>query len=106
MGFSGLGCMSDVAEAGAEGRTPQLHHVRRSDCNPPAPPAAPRRVDTVTPMRTTSFALAGALLLSLALHAEKKAVSPPEFAPAPGAAAPMFSPGVLVDGTLYVSGQI
>jgi 2-iminobutanoate/2-iminopropanoate deaminase len=40
------------------------------------------------------------------LAAAKKAIVPPEFAPAPGAAAPNYSPGVLVDGTLYVAGQI
>ncbi len=45
-------------------------------------------------------------LLSLPLSAAKKVIIPPEFAPAPGAAAPMFSPGVLVDGTLYISGQV
>lgn len=31
---------------------------------------------------------------------------PPEFAPAAGATAPPYSPGILVDGTLYVAGQI
>ena len=50
--------------------------------------------------------LPAVLLLALPLHAEKKAIAPPEFAPAAGAPAPMFSPGILVDGTLYVSGQI
>ncbi len=47
-----------------------------------------------------------ALLSMTALHAEKKIISPKEFAGAPGAAAPNFSPGILVDGTLYVAGQI
>jgi len=42
------------------------------------------------------------VLLALPLAAEKKVVVPPEFA---GANA-NFSPGILVDGTLYVSGQI
>src|SRR5579859_6054172 len=47
------------------------------------------------------------LLICLpAVAANKKVISPPEFAPAPGAAAPMFSPGILVGDTLYVSGQI
>jgi 2-iminobutanoate/2-iminopropanoate deaminase len=50
--------------------------------------------------------LLGALLLTVPVRAEKKVITPPEFAPAPGAAAPMFSPGILVDGTLYISGQI
>lgn len=50
--------------------------------------------------------LGSALLLTVPVRAEKKVIAPPEFAPAPGAAAPMFSPGILVDGTLYISGQI
>jgi 2-iminobutanoate/2-iminopropanoate deaminase len=41
------------------------------------------------------------LLAALPLAAEKKVIAPPEFAKG----AP-FSPGVLVDGTLYVSGQV
>jgi 2-iminobutanoate/2-iminopropanoate deaminase len=44
--------------------------------------------------------------LTAATAAEKKAIVPPEFAPAAGAPAPPYSPGVLVDGTLYVAGQI
>jgi 2-iminobutanoate/2-iminopropanoate deaminase len=36
------------------------------------------------------------------LAAEKRAVNPPEFA---GGTSP-FSPGILVDGTLYISGMI
>lgn len=47
-----------------------------------------------------------AALFTIALHAEKKAINPPEFAGAPGAPAPMFSPGILTDGTLHVAGQI
>ncbi len=42
------------------------------------------------------------VLLALPLAAEKKVIVPPEFA----AGTANFSPGVLVDGTLYVSGQI
>jgi 2-iminobutanoate/2-iminopropanoate deaminase len=42
------------------------------------------------------------VLLALPLAAEKKAVVPPEFAAGPA----NYSPGILVDGTLYVSGQI
>jgi len=57
-------------------------------------------------MRKFICVLFAAACLCLPLAAEKKAVDPPEFAPAPGAPAPMFSPGILVDGTLYVSGQI
>jgi 2-iminobutanoate/2-iminopropanoate deaminase len=40
----------------------------------------------------------------VASRAEKKVIVPPEFAPAPGAS-PLFSPGILVDGTLYISGE-
>jgi 2-iminobutanoate/2-iminopropanoate deaminase len=42
------------------------------------------------------------ILLALPLVAEKKTIVPPEFA---GGTA-NFSPAILVDGTLYVSGQI
>jgi 2-iminobutanoate/2-iminopropanoate deaminase len=42
------------------------------------------------------------VLCALPLAAEKKIIIPPEFA---GSTAP-FSPGVLVDGTLYCAGQI
>ena len=62
---------------------------------------------TVTLMRTNLCALLlGTLSLAVPLQAQKKTITPPEFAPAPGAAEPMYSPGVLVDGTLYISGQI
>jgi 2-iminobutanoate/2-iminopropanoate deaminase len=44
--------------------------------------------------------------LAAPLPAAKKVIAPPEFAPAAGAAAPPYTPGILVDGTLYVSGQI
>lgn len=59
-------------------------------------------------MRTNITALLmGALLLTLPLDAaSKKVIVPPEMAPAPGAAAPMFSPGILMGDTLYVSGQV
>jgi 2-iminobutanoate/2-iminopropanoate deaminase len=57
-------------------------------------------------MRKSICALFTMALLALPLSAEKKFVVPPEFAPAAGAAAPMFSPGILVDGTLYISGQV
>lgn len=53
-------------------------------------------------MRNTVCAI---LLLTLPAFAAKKFINPPEFAPAAGAPAPMFSPGVLDDGTLYVAGQ-
>jgi 2-iminobutanoate/2-iminopropanoate deaminase len=38
--------------------------------------------------------------------AEHKVIMPPELTPAPGAAAPLFSPGILADGTLYVAGEL
>ena len=58
-------------------------------------------------MRNLRAVLLSALALSLPLSAaDKKVINPPEFAPAPGAAAPMFSPGILMGDTLYVSGQI
>ena len=41
------------------------------------------------------------MLAALPLAAQKKVIAPPEFAKG----AP-FSPGILVDGTLYVSGQV
>jgi reactive intermediate/imine deaminase len=41
------------------------------------------------------------LLATLSLSAEKKVIAPPEIP-----ASPNFSPAILVDGTLYVSGQI
>jgi 2-iminobutanoate/2-iminopropanoate deaminase len=47
-----------------------------------------------------------AVLSVVCLHAEKKAINPPEFKGSAGAPAPMFSPGILSDGTLYVAGQI
>lgn len=51
--------------------------------------------------------LLGALFLVLPLEAaSKKVINPPEFAPAAGAPAPMFSPGILMGDTLYISGQI
>ena len=50
--------------------------------------------------------LCTALLSVVCLHAEKKIIIRPEFAGAPGAPAPMFSPGILVDGTFHVAGQI
>jgi reactive intermediate/imine deaminase len=52
-----------------------------------------------------SFVLC-AFLLTAAQAADRRVIAPPEFAPAAGAAAPPFSPGILVDGTLYVAGQI
>jgi 2-iminobutanoate/2-iminopropanoate deaminase len=53
---------------------------------------------TLRPMRNLCAIL---VLLALPLAAEKKAIVPPEFA---GGTLP-YSPGVLVDGTLYCAGQ-
>ena len=47
-----------------------------------------------------------ALPLTSVAMAQRKVIAPPEFAPAAGAPAPMFSPGILVGDTLYISGQI
>lgn len=48
------------------------------------------------------YSLCALFLLALPALADRKAIVPPEFA---GATA-NFSPGILSDGTLYVSGQI
>ena len=48
-----------------------------------------------------------ALLLTTALHADKrKVITPPELAPAAGAPAPLYSSGILIDDTLYIAGQV
>ena len=47
-----------------------------------------------------------ALLLASMAMAQHKAIMPAELAPGPGAAAPLFSPGILADGTLYVAGEL
>ena len=52
-----------------------------------------------------STMLVSALLLAAPAFAAKKVITPPEMAPKPGAPAPNYSPGILVDGTLYVAGQ-
>jgi len=50
-------------------------------------------------MRNLSILL---LVFSLPLAGEKKVISPSEF----GAGSPNYSPAILADGTLYISGQI
>lgn len=45
-------------------------------------------------------------LFAVPARAERKAIVPAELAPKPGAPAPMFSPGILTDGTLYVAGEL
>jgi 2-iminobutanoate/2-iminopropanoate deaminase len=51
------------------------------------------------------FVMLFAALGPAGARAEKKVIAPPEFAPQAGATA-NFSPGILVDGTLYISGQL
>src|SRR5438132_10370520 len=59
------------------------------------------------PMRKlTCILMLSVLVLATPLTAAKKAITPPEFAGTPGAAPLPFSPGILIDGTLYVAGQI
>jgi len=55
---------------------------------------------------TSLITVAAALLLALPAMAEHKVIMPPELTPAPGAPAPLFSPGILADGTLYVAGEL
>jgi 2-iminobutanoate/2-iminopropanoate deaminase len=45
-------------------------------------------------------------LLAASAAADKKKIVPPDRVPQPGAPPARFSPGILVDGTLYVSGQM
>jgi reactive intermediate/imine deaminase len=57
-------------------------------------------------MRKYLSALVVSACLSIAVPAaDRKTINPAEFAPAPGAPAPAYSPGILADGTLYVAGQ-
>jgi 2-iminobutanoate/2-iminopropanoate deaminase len=57
-------------------------------------------------MRKNNLLLAALLVLSPASSwAEKKVIAPPEFSQ-PGAPTLPFSPGILVDWTLYISGQV
>lgn len=39
-------------------------------------------------------------------QAEKRAIAPKEFTSGPGATGLPYSPGILIDGTLYVAGQV
>jgi 2-iminobutanoate/2-iminopropanoate deaminase len=50
--------------------------------------------------------VAAALVPPSQAMAQHKAIVPAELAPNPGAAAPLFSPGILADGTLYVAGEL
>jgi len=49
--------------------------------------------------------LCSSLAVSNAL-AEKRAIVPKEFAAGPGATGLPYRPGILIDGTLYVAGQV
>lgn len=53
-----------------------------------------------------AFMVAAALVAASPAAAQKKIIVPEGNAPRAGAPAPMFSPGVLVNGTLYVAGQL
>jgi 2-iminobutanoate/2-iminopropanoate deaminase len=59
-----------------------------------------------TTKASAGLLLAAALLLTSPAMAQHKAIMPAELAPRPGAAAPLFSPGILADGTLYVAGEL
>jgi 2-iminobutanoate/2-iminopropanoate deaminase len=59
--------------------------------------------------KNSAYALllvAAALALAAPAFGQHKAIVPAEFAARDGAPAPLFSPGILVDGTLYVSGEM
>jgi len=55
-------------------------------------------------MRYTRLLLCSLLLLSVSMAAEKKAIRPQEFVSAAGPSLP-YTPGILIDGTLYAAGQ-
>jgi len=57
-------------------------------------------------MRNTLLSLTLLCVLTpLPSWAQKQVIAPPEFG-RPGSAAPPFSPGILIDGTLYIAGQL
>ena len=56
--------------------------------------------------RRTTLLLLGCFLAASHVRAEKRAIVPKEFAAGPGATGLPYGPGILVDGTLYVAGQI
>jgi 2-iminobutanoate/2-iminopropanoate deaminase len=55
--------------------------------------------------RTTILLLCCSLAASNA-RADKRAIVPKEFATGPGATGLPYTPGILIDGTLYVAGQV
>ena len=61
---------------------------------------------TITKRSTVVAAVMTVLLGAVPAMAEHKVIMPPELMPAPGATAPLFSPGILADGTLYVAGEL
>ena len=56
-------------------------------------------------IRTTLLLLCCSLAVSNA-RADKRAIVPKEFVSGPGATGLPYSPGILIDGTLYVAGQV
>ena len=56
-------------------------------------------------IRTTLLLLCCTLAVSNA-RADKRAIVPKEFAAGPGATGLPYSPGILIDGTLYLAGQV
>lgn len=55
-------------------------------------------------MQTVRVVPSAVLLLSASAAAEKKAIRPKEFVNAAGPSLP-YTPGILIDGTLYAAGQ-
>ncbi|HLH19911.1 MAG TPA: RidA family protein [Bryobacteraceae bacterium] len=56
-------------------------------------------------MLRTPLLIALVLVAGLPAAEKRRVIAPPELAPAPGAPA-LISPGILIDGTLYVSGTV
>jgi 2-iminobutanoate/2-iminopropanoate deaminase len=54
----------------------------------------------------TLVLLLGCSMVASTAFAEKRAIVPKEFAVGPGATGLPYSPGILIDGTLYVAGQV
>ena len=61
---------------------------------------------TTAPLRFFVATLLMALTLAAPSLAQKKPVFPSQSSNSPNASTPPFTPGILIDGTLYVSGQI
>lgn len=54
----------------------------------------------------TSILVFGCAFAAFNAQAEKRAIAPKEFTSGPGATGLPYSPGILIDGTLYVAGQV